>query len=348
MDFGRPLRPTLKEVAVLAGTSIATASNVISGRQGKFVSEELRKKVLEAAADLGYTPNLLARSMKGKGRKMIAMLVPELYNTIYMRMVVGAERVFNDRGYLMLICSTMGDPAREEGYIQSLLDQQVDGFMLAISLKGSVHVDKIEKRGVPYVVLDRPYAADYPYDSVAFDGGEAVTMAVEHLYDKGHRRIGFIGPVMPEFVDRRNSFASTVARLGLSRDDCPEYLGHPSEEEGARLLGEFLAGNKCTALVIGHHIIGEHVVERMREIGLEVPRDVSAVIIGNPVWAKMAGPGFTAVELPHPELGEIGAARLIDRIEGSDDEKRAILVDCTMVERASVAEIGGKTKTAAF
>ena len=339
MESGRPLRPTLRDVAVLAGTSIATASNVISGRQGKYVSEKLRQKVLEAAADLGYTPNLLARSMKGKSRKMIAMLVPELYNTIYMRMVVGAERVFNDRGYLMLICSTMGDPAREEGYIQSLLAQQVDGFMLAISPKGAVHVGKIERMGVPYVVLDRPYEADYPYDSVAFDGGGAVAMAVGHLYGKGHRRIGFIGPVMPEFADRRRSFSSTVEKLGLKANDCPLYLGYPTEEEGERMVLEFLAGRSCTALVIGHHIIGEHVVRRMREAGLEVPRDASVVIVGNPVWAEMAGPGFTAVELPHPELGEIGAGRLIDRIEGSTDAKRAILVDCTMAERASVSDI---------
>jgi DNA-binding LacI/PurR family transcriptional regulator len=147
-------RSTLRDVAVLSGTSIATASNVISGKKNKFVSEKLRRKVLEAARELGYLPNQLARSMKGKNRRIIAVLVPELYNSVYMRMVIGAERAASDRGYLLLICSTLGDPEKEEGYVQSLMAEQVDGFLMAVSLKGAESIQKLQMLDIPYVVLD--------------------------------------------------------------------------------------------------------------------------------------------------------------------------------------------------
>ncbi|MBP7111204.1 MAG: LacI family DNA-binding transcriptional regulator [Firmicutes bacterium] len=343
MGYFNSDRPTLKDVAVKAGTSIATASNVISAKKGKFVSEKLRAKVLEAAEELGYLPNVIARSMKGKKRNIIAMLVPELYNSIYMRMVVGAERYATEKGYLMLLCSTLYDPSREEGYMQSLIAQQVDGFLLAVSLSRAVMAEKLERLGIPYVILDTPFfASSFPYDSVAFGGDKAVIMALQHLYDKGHRRIGYVGNVTGEHNERNEAFRKGVRMLGLDERECPSHLGYMNDEDCERMMKECIKESRCTAIVIGHHMVAESIVRQMRRLNIQVPRDISVVVVGNPIWTEMAGPGFTAVELPHPEMGRLAAKMLIDRIEGHAGEKKQVWLQSELIERASVADLNAR------
>jgi LacI family transcriptional regulator len=332
------VRPTLRDVAVLSGTSIATASNVISGKKNKYVSEMLRRKVLDAASQLGYTPNQLARSMKGKSRRIIAMLVPELHNSIYMRMVQGAEKVASERGYLLLICSTLGDPAKEQGYVESLMAEQVDGFLLAVSLEGTESVQKLQMLNIPFVVLDRPFPSMFPYDSVAFDGGEAIALAVRHLYEKGHRSICYMGLASDDMEHRHASFRKACNDFGLDDAKCPIRLGLLAQGEGERLIGA--CKEECSAIVIGSHLIAEGVVKAMRNKGVVIPQDVSVVMVGNPIWTEIASPGFTAVELPHPGVGSIGMKKLLDRIEGSDKPKEQLWLDCSLVERASVKDLG--------
>lgn len=341
MGMRKQIQPTLKDVAIKAGTSIATASNVISGKKGKFVSEKLRCKVLNAASELGYLPNMVARSMKGKSRRIIAMLVPELYNSVYMRMVMGAERVATERGYLMLICSTLEEPSREEGYIQSLIAQQVDGFLLAVSLKGATNAELLERLGMPFVVLDRPFVSSFPYESVTFDEKQAVRKAFMHLYDKGHRSICYIGPVGSLVVERRNAFKDVVREMNLDEKKCPVHLLFMNDDESERLLKECMSERSCTALIIGHHMIAEHMVKQMRKHNIKVPEDFSVIIIGNPIWTELSGPGFTAVELPHPEVGRLASQRLIDRIEGSKEKKKSIVIECELIERSSVKDLTG-------
>ncbi len=335
-------RPTLRDVASAAGTSIATASNVISGKKNKFVSDRLKKKVLEAAERLNYSPTQLARTVHGKRRHVVAVLVPELHNAVLMRMIQGAQKVASDRGYLILICSTLRDPAKEEGYIQSLMQEGVDGFLIAVTLQGTDSVQKLQMLDIPYVVLDRGFPSVFPYDSVSFEDEQAVSLAVRHLYDMGHRQIGYMGYATEDMARRNASFRKACRELKLNEADCPVHLGLLSAGEGERMLNSCAETHSCSAIVIGSHLVGEDVIRALRQKGLSVPDDISVVIVGNPIWTDMAGPGFTAVELPHPEMGSMGMAMLIDRIEGSRSPKRNVKLDCSLIIRSSVRDINGK------
>ncbi len=335
-------RPTLRDVASAAGTSIATASNVISGKKNKFVSDRLKKKVLEAAERLNYSPTQLARTIHGKRRHVVAVLVPELHNAVLMRMIQGAQKVASDRGYLILICSTLRDPAKEEGYIQSLMQEGVDGFLIAVTLQGTESVQKLQMLDIPYVVLDRDFPSMFPHDSVGFEDEKAVSIAVKHLYDMGHRQIGYMGYATEDMARRNGSFRKACRELKLDDNACPVHLGLLSEGEGERLLDTYAQASECSALVIGSHLVGEDVIRAMRKKGISVPDDISVVVVGNPIWTDMAGPGFTAVELPHPEMGSMGMTMLINRIEGSKTPKRSVMLDCSLVVRASVKDVNGK------
>ena len=335
-------RPTLRDIASAAGTSIATASNVISGKKNKFVSDRLRRRVLEAAERLSYSPTQLARTVHGKRRHVVAVLVPEIHNAVQMRMMQGAQSVASDRGYLILICSTLRDPAKEEGYIQSLMAEGIDGFLIGVTLEGTESVQKLQMLEIPYVALDREFPSVFPYDSVAYDDAQAVFLAVRHLYDMGHRRICYMGYATEDMARRNESFRKACRELNLEDKDCPVQLGLLGEEEGERLLETCVQHSKSSALVIGSHLIGEDVIRTMRVKGVSVPEDISVVVVGNPIWTDMAGPGFTAVELPHPEMGSMAMTILIDRIEGSKSPKRSLKLDCSLVVRASVKDINGK------
>lgn len=337
-------RPTLRDVAAAAGTSIATASNVISGKKTKFVSDRLKRKVLEAAEKLNYSPTQLARAVYGKRRHIVAVLVPELHNAVLMRMMQGAQSVASDRGYLILICSTLRDPAKEEGYIHSLMAEGVDGFLIAVTLAGTESVQKLQMLDIPYVVLDKEFPSVFPYDSVGYNEEQAVSLAVRHLYDMGHRQIGYMGYATEDMAKRNDSFRKVCRDLKLEDKDCHVNLGLLSMDEGERLLGTCIDYSRCSALVIGSHLVGEDVIRAMRKKGVLVPEDISVVVIGNPIWTDMAGPGFTAVELPHPEMGAVGMSMLIDRIEGSKKPKRSVKLDCSLVVRASVRDVNGKVE----
>ena len=340
----RNRRPTLRDVADAAGTSIATASNVISGKKSKFVSERLKRKVLEAAEKLNYSPTQLARAVHGKRRHIVAVLLPEIHNAVLMRIMQGAQSVATERGYLLLICSTLRDPDKEDGYIQSLMAEGIDGFLIAVTLEGTQSVQKLQMLDIPYVVLDREFPSIFPYDSVSFDEEQAVSLAVKHLYDMGHRSIGYMGHATEEMSARNDAFRKVCRELKLEDKDCPMNLGLLSEQEGDRMLDICVTCSRCSALVIGAHQVGENVIRAMRRKGVLVPEDVSVVIIGNPIWTDMAGPGFTAIELPHPEMGSRGMTLLLNRIEGSETPKRKITLDCSLVVRASVMDVRGQSE----
>lgn len=130
--------------------------------------------------------------------------------------------------------------------------------------------------------------------------------------------------------------------LGLVESDCPSHLGYMGDEDGERMMRDCLRESRCTAIVIGHHMVAETIVRQMRKLNIQVPRDISVVIVGNPIWTEMSGPGFTSVELPHPEMGRLAAKMLIDRIEGQAGEKKQVWLQSKLIERASVADLNGK------
>lgn len=336
-------RPTLKDVAALARTSVATASNVLSGCD-KFVSDGLAHRVREAASALGYRPNLVARSMKGKSRNLVAILVPEFWNPVFTRIVTGAERVAAQNGYLPLICSTEGDARRQDDYIESIVAQQVDGCLLTPVSSEPGSLRAIDESGIPCVVLDRPFRNPFNYPSVTYDMAGAAAAAVRYLALRGHRRIGFIGWGSPAVGARAEGFREATRALGLPDADCPVRVGELTRESGARLAWECLEGRTehggITALLIGHHHLGEGAVMELASAGVRVPDELSVVVYGNPTWAQMMSPAFTCIDLPDAEMGRSAMEILIQMLRGKPPQAARTVLPCTLVERGSVKQLG--------
>lgn len=348
-----PRPPTLKDVARAAQVSVATVSHVLNPDSVKFVSPRVRERVLAAAGQLGYRPNLLARGMRGKGRRALAILIPQFENFFFTQLVTGAERVAYRHGYVLLICSTYDDPARERSYIESLISQQVDGFLLSPTLGGTANTKVLRERGVPYAVVDRPLKGFRgEYDFAGFSNREGAVLGTRYLLEKGHRRVAYLGwrTRLPIMTDRYDGFREEVARWGLPAAEMPAYLRPHTPEEGERLADElFCKGGLggATAIFAGHQYLAEGLVVGMRRLGKRAPHDVSLLVYGRPSWTWLVDPPLTCIKMPDSEIGELGAKMLIDRIERRRDACEQVWLTASLVEGASVADgPSGKEMTA--
>ena len=223
---------TLKDVAERAGTTAATVSYILNGSTKRYVSEDMRRRVEAAAKELNYVKSSAASSLKGKKRKIIAVLVPQFANQMFTELVLGVERVADRYGYILSICNTFDDPQRELEIIRRMQAQRVDGYIITPSRDGGKNTRQIRKIGVPMVVVDRLLNINEDYFLVSAQNYESTYMAAEHLLKNGHRRIAFIGwkADFGGLERREQAYRSILEAYGVTGEDQIVYNGEFTEE----------------------------------------------------------------------------------------------------------------------
>lgn len=332
--------PTIRDVAKVAGTGVSTVSYVLNNDPNKYVSHDLRQRVLQAAQDLNYHPNLIARSMKGKKRRVLALIVPQFENVFFTKVINGAERISYDNGYMLLFCSTFDDPVREKNFIANLIAQQVDGFLITPTIEGWKNTGIIRERNIPYVVLDRFLEdSEIPYDSVSFDNREGSYLATKHLIAHGHRKLAYIDWVSPflHLKQRLDGFWKAVDEAVIPRSDCFIVSGHQvNAESGYKLAQSLFSQFNPTAVLTSHHFFGEGLVSFLRETGRAIPGDVSVIVYGQPSWVRLNQPSFTCIHQPAREIGELGAKTLLNRIANPSAPYECLILKPNLIIRDSV------------
>ena len=147
---------TLKDVAEKAGTTVGTVSYVLNNKKGRYISDDLRQRVLVAASELNYIKCNGASSLKGMDRKLIGILIPQFENQFFTRICLAAEEVFVQHGYDLIICDTFDEPGREKAIIHRLLSQRVDGIIITPTVDGAENTKIARDVGMNMVVVDRP------------------------------------------------------------------------------------------------------------------------------------------------------------------------------------------------
>jgi DNA-binding LacI/PurR family transcriptional regulator len=342
MKSKRPRAATLRDVAKLAEVAVSTVSCVLNADSGKYVSEDLRQRVLEAAAALNYRPNFIARSMKGKNRNVLAIVVPQYENVFFTRLINGAEQVAYDEGFMLLFCSTYDDRTREEHFIKNLIAQQVDGFFICPTVTGWENTRAIRERNIPYVVLDRPMLdADQPFDFIGFDNEDGSYRATRYLLELGHRRIAFLNweSRFIHIQQRLAGFWKAIDEAGLDRSEgAVVSRKNPSVEHGYELAQAIFAQSDPTAILVAHHYLAEGLVQFLRETGRRIPEDVSVITYGQPSWVRMNVPGFTCLNPPAHEIGRLGAERLLAKIANPDSPVETTILQPSLIIRQSVKD----------
>src|SRR5690349_8556827 len=228
---GRQSRVTMHDVARRAGVSQPLVSMVIGGSQSVRVSEATRSRILRAAEELGYRPNVVARALVQSRSYSLGIIVPDLYNPFFVDVVAGVERVATDEGYAILLCNSVEVAAMR--HVEALRARRIDGII--IDAVGAASLDSRALSDLNAVLIDEPSDVHL---SVMSDAVEAGRLAANHLLELGHRRIGLIGPASDlwAFRMRERGFVQTVRASdgGKGRIASDHLRRAPATVEGGR------------------------------------------------------------------------------------------------------------------
>ena len=314
---------TLKDVAERANTTAATVSYVLNGSKNRYVSEDMRRRVEEAAKELNYVKSSAASSLKGKQRKIIAVLVPQFANQFFTEVVLAIERVADQHGYILSICNTFDDPQHELEVIRRMQAQRVDGFIITPSAQGHKNTRTIRKTGIPMVVVDRTINVKEDYFLVSVRNYESTCMTVEYLLNHGHRNIAYVGWTA-DFGGlelRKKAYQDTLIRYGVSADRHVMMDGAFTAQAGYELTRRVLTEHpEVTAIFYAYNVQAKGGVDYLSEHGIQIGKDISVIILGAPDWAHTGNNNFTCVDINGTELGLKAAEMLFDIIKHEDED----------------------------
>ncbi len=330
---------SMKEVAKRAGVSIATVSAVIN--DNKFVSAELKVKIEEAIKELNYRPNRIARSLKGKETKLIGVMVTEITNPFYPLMIKGIEDLALTAGFNILLSTTSDDEKTEYKLIESILDQGVDGVVLAtIDNSKSKSLELLKKENIPTVLINRA-PKNYPGSKIYVDSYKVGSLATEYLLQLGHKKIAFFGGKRQNTKEREKAFLDVMKSRNLP---VPNEWIIDSEYnfEKVKCITKEIIKNKDrpTAIYAGMDIIAFEVAKAILEEGLRIPEDISIVGSDNIPFSEDFRVPLTSVDVQAYEIGKRGLKILIDKITNKEEEVQdQVIFDPTLVIRNSTAEL---------
>jgi LacI family transcriptional regulator len=331
---------TLKDVAQQAGVHPATASRALNLETRLLVSEQTASRVLAAAAELGYQPNTVARSLRTRRSHTIGVLIPDLNNPLFPPIVRGLADRLESHGYVALIGNTDGDDARGRRVFEQMGARHVDGYVLATAHLQDSLLDDAERSGVPVVLMNR-IAAGESFPAVTVDNEAGVRLAVEHLVALGHRNIACIaGPLdVSTGLARYRGFQSAMTDAGLDMpDDRLAFARSFSIDEGYRCARQILAARDgCTAVAAGNDMLAVGCYRALDEAGLTCPGDMSVVGFNDMPFIDMLRPPLTTVTFSHQQVGAQAADLLIERLNGSTGPNKIVYVVPELIIRGSTA-----------
>lgn len=313
----RSMKPRLKEVAARAGVSEATVSRVVNGRAG--VATGTRRDVLKALEELGYQPVGITPS---PWTGTVGLIVPELENPVFPAFAQAIERRLAGHGATTVLCTATLEGTQEADYITMLLEREISGIIVVSGLHADVTADhgmyrRLADSDVPLVLVNGVIEdLDVPY--VSADEAVAGELAVRHLADLGHTRIGMAcGPLRYQPTQRRLvGFRRGLGGTGLPDD--PELVVESLYSvEGGQAAATRLLELGVTAIVAGSDLMALGAVRAARERGLEVPGDVSVVGYDDTALIAFTDPPLTTLRQPVLAMGGAAAAAMSQLISGS-------------------------------
>lgn len=309
----------IKEIAAKAGVSIATVSHAF--RNPGRVSDETRKKVLDAAKKIGYTPNKLAASLRTSRSGNIVVIIPDISDSHNSEIIKAIEKVAHSRGYSVLLGDSQGSEEREREFAAMTVSRQADGIILmSHRFPFTIGEDALSIEDLPPVVSGCEVSGYDGIPAVAIDDVRAAMDATRHLVSYGHKDIAVITGDMDSTSsrDRLEGFRGAMSQAGLSCNEDliirAEYSLHSGEVSAESLL---LNKKRPTAILCFSDEIALGCMYALRQHGFSVPQDMSVMGFDNIPFAKYFSPPLTTVAQPAEDIGSTCATTLLDLIEGN-------------------------------
>jgi LacI family transcriptional regulator len=334
----------LRDVARAAGVHLATASRALNEETRWRVSEATAKRVLEAAENLGYQPNPIARGLATSRSYTIGVLIPDFTNPLFPPIMRGIQDGLEAAGYTPLVINTDNDPDRARRGLRAMRARQVDGILSATARSDDAQLEEVVHDG-PEVVLVNRWLPDLPVSSVRADDTLGQRLAVEHLIDLGHQRIAYLAAPLEYSTgaERHDAFRAAVGAAGVTVNPDVVMVGEGlNENEGARLTRAILdrALERPTAFAAANDLLALGCLDVLAERRIECPGEVSVTGFGDMPFAPRFQPPLTTVRIPQYEMGAAAAQLMLERLGDPDSEHRHVTLEPELVVRESTAPPG--------
>lgn len=333
---------TIKEVAKQAGVSVSTVSHVIN--ETRFVSDELKTRVLASMDDLGYQPNRIARSLRKKQTNSIGLIISDITNPFFSEIAWSIEYLSYIEKYSLILCCTNGNQEKELFYIRQLSENQVDGIILISPKISASYLSLLEEREIPVVLVDNE-SPDANIDVIMVDNYHGGKLATEHLISLGHEKIACIaGPFTgnPTY-DRVQGYKDTLIAHGITVRDDFILSGNFDVVSGVQCADTLLEKEeKPTAIFACNDMMAMGVIQSAVKHNLRVPDQLSVVGFDDISMAQYIVPPLTTIKQPLHEIGEAAVNSMMEVIKNPNKANKTIVLDVSLIERQSAKKINKK------
>ncbi len=326
---------TIKRVADHARVSIATVSRAFADPQA--VSPELRLRVEEAARALNYQPSRAARALRSGTSRAVGVVIPDLENPFFTAVVRGIDIVLQTAGYTLLLASANEDTARERSVLETLRAEGVAGIIFVPINATRDAYRHVLAPPLHTVVIDR-LPSNLRADHVTVDNVEGTRAGVTHLLDLGHRDVALLsGPLRHSTAkEREQGYEQALRAAGVPLRADLVYRGDFREAGGYVGMRTLLAlPRRPTAVLVANNLMTLGAFRALHEAGVRIPDEVALVGFDDMPWATSLNPPLTAIGQPSQEIGSAAADLLLGRIAHPDRTFRHVMLETTLVVRAS-------------
>lgn len=333
-------KPSIKDIADAAGVSIATVSRVLN--KSSNVRRETAYRVLEAADEMDYRPNRVARRMRVKSSDslMIALVLTDIGNPFFSELARGVESIAYENKHAIITCNTDEDPEKERFYIHSVLAEKVSGLIIAPTPGNIDLLKELKTRDYPVVCVDR-YPEKLNIDSVTVNNGQGAYEAVKRLTDLGHTRIAIVNGIegLSTTKDRFKGYEKAMEEAGLVISDELILYQNYKESGGRKAIRQLLSLEEpATAIFATNNLMTLGCYEEMHVRGVHVPGDMAIIGFDDMPWAVALNPPLTAVKQPSYEMGIHAAELLLKRLGNPRGNSVQIVLNPELIVRDSCGD----------
>jgi LacI family transcriptional regulator len=328
-------RPTMNDVANLAGVSLATVSRVVNGNGD--VRADLAERVRDAVEVLGYRRDLMASNLRRSDRvsATIGLIIEDVANPFFSAVHRGVEDVAREHGVITFAGSSDEEPGRERELADAFGARGVDGLVIVPCSTDQGYLQRERRLGTQLVFVDRP-ARFIDADAVVSDNASGARTGVEHLLAQGHRRIGLLGdrPGVFTAAERKRGYLEALAAAGIAADPALQRVGLAQSVAAEAATRELMsADDPPTALFAAQNLIALGAIRTLRQLGLQ--HEIALVGFDDVTLADVVDPGITVVKQDPYAIGRRAAQLLFDRIQGHTGPTEVVVLPTELVVRGS-------------
>ncbi|MDO5435540.1 MAG: LacI family DNA-binding transcriptional regulator [Clostridia bacterium] len=329
------MKISMLDIAQRAGVSTTTVSRVINNNT-KGVSEQTRNRILEIIRETNYRPSIQARNIAQSHSNIIGVIIPDMANLFYPKIIRGINDCITKHGHLMMLCNSDSNPETEKQQLLAMVDNRVAGVVLCSGVSNDSFLKEYHQFGTPLVMIGRNSDSKYADGQITGDNVAGMYESASYILGHGHRDILYIdGPMeVSGPIFRQKGFRHAMADKGMPVDESMVFNGDFSVNYGYRVVSDLLEqGHRFTAVISGSDLIAVGAVKALLHHGVSVPKDVEVIGYDNIDLSEICEPALSTVSKPHYDMAYEAAEILMRIIEGDTPKLRYIKTEAKLILR---------------